>query len=421
MSDRRSVLEFAAIAAGAAGLRVAYVLLQSRFDLFVLSFSGGDAQLYLEIARNIANGHGMSVADRPTAFVGPGYPLFLAALLRLGADPVAVGIVQAALGAATAVLAGLTTLELARSIAVPTRAQRPLALASAGVAAAYPHLIFWTGYVLTETLFVTLVSAALYAVVRSHRTSSRAWTLVAGLAAGAASVTRAPFLAVSLVIALCWWLQTPRRADAGSAGRPLVAGLFLLAMLAPVGVWTARNVLVMGAAIVTSTESGFVFYQGNSPGATGGTRGYVDDKDFSLPPGLPPPGGEVEQDRFFLQNAVAHIASDPGATISRWPAKILNMWRPTYDQASTRNILITLISYAPVLVAGLLGAGILLARGGIRSAGAIPAVVLAIWFAIHVAVTGMIRFRLAAELVLIESAPFAALAAVEAVRRRFRG
>lgn len=420
MSGRHFAIGLAAIGALAMGLRVAYVLLQTRFELFVLSFAGGDAQFYLEIAQNIADGHGMTVYGRPTAFVGPGYPLFLATLLRSGADPLAVGIVQAILGAATAILAGLTTLELARSVAVPIRAQQPLSLASAALVAVYPHLIFWTGYILTETLFVTLVSAALYAIVRSHRTDSRGWAIAAGVTAGAAALTRAPFLAVSLVIAVCWWWQMSKIKAPRNASGPLLAGLFLLATIAPVAVWTVRNIVVMGAPIVTSTESGFVFYQGNSHGATGGTRGYVDDKDFSLPPGPPPPGGEVVRDRFFLEHAIAHIVSDPAATIARWPAKVVNMWRPTYDDASTRNVLITLISYLPVLLSGVVGAGVLLTRGGIRSAAVMPAIVLMTWFAIHVAVTGMIRFRLAAELVLIEAAPFAAFAAIETVRRRSR-
>lgn len=421
MSRHRYLTALGVIGALAVGLRVAYVLLQARFDLFVLSFAGGDAQFYLEIARNIADGNGMSASGRPTAFVGPGYPIFLAALLRLGADTETVGVVHAILGGATAILAGLTTLELARSVAVPARARWPLALSSAALVAVYPHFIFWTGYILTETLFVALVAAALYAIVRAHRTVSPRWAVTAGLTAGTASLTRSPFLAVSLVIALCWWWQSSRQPGAARAGRSLVAGLFLLAALVPIGVWTARNVVTMGAPIITSTESGFVLYQGNSPGATGGSRGYVDDKDFSLPPGPPPPGGEVARDRFFLGHALAHILSDPMATVARWPAKVVNMWRPTYEDASTRNLLITLISYLPVIVAGAIGAGVLLARGGIRSAAAIPAVVLATWFAIHVAVTGMIRFRLTAELVLIEATPFAIFALVQVLRRRSLG
>ena len=410
MSERRFAVLLGTIATLALALRVAYVVLQSRFDLFVLAFEGGDAQFYLEIARNIASGHGMTVYERPTAFVGPGYPLFLGALLRLGADAQAVGLVQSALGAATAVIAGLTALEMAAALGLAAAIRRRMALVSAGLVAVYPHLIFWTGYILTETLFVFLVSVALYGMLRARRSAHAGWAIGAGLAAGAASITRAPFLVVSIALAIAWYWQARGTTAVGATARPVLAAIFLVAALAPVGVWTIRNVAVMGAPIVTSTESGYVFYQGNSPGATGGSRGYVDDKDFSLPPGPPPPGGEVVRDRFFLEHALTHIISDPIATVARWPAKVVNMWRPTYEDSSARNQLITLVSYVPVLLAGIVGAGVLLGRGGLRSPATTPAIVLLLWFGIHVAVTGMIRFRLPAELVLMEAAPFAALA-----------
>lgn len=412
MTMRRFAVALGAIALVAFTVRVVYVVLQTRLDLFVLSFEGGDAQFYLEIARNIAAGSGMSVSGRPTAFVGPGYPLFLAALLRIGADPLTVGVIQAGLGAATAVLAGLTSLELARAVDLEQRVQQRVALASAGLVALYPHLVFWTGYVLTETLFVFLVAAALYALVRARRTRAIRAALIAGLVAGLAAVTRAPFLVVGLALGGGWYLR-----DTGPR-RGLLATAFLLALLLPVGAWTARNIAVMGAPVVTSTESGFVFYTGNSPGATGGSRGYVDEKDFRLPAGPPPPGGEVERDRFFLGHALAHVASDPLAVIGRWPAKVVNMWRPSYEGASARNEIVTLVTYVPVLLTGLAGATYLAFRGGLHSSAVTPALFLFIWAGIHIAVTGMIRFRLPAELVLMEAAPFAGLAALERIRRR---
>jgi hypothetical protein len=97
--------------------------------------------------------------------------------------------------------------------------------------------------------------------------------------------------------------------------------------------------------------------------------------------------------------------------------KLWNMWRPAYADASARNIAISVASYVPVLVFGAAGAVALARTAGPVSAG-IPLVILVTWLVIHVILTGMIRFRLAAELVLLETAPFGVLAVRDLVRRR---
>ena len=46
---------------------------------------GEDAGLYLNLGRNLARGEGYSLAGKPHAFVPPGYPAFLSALMLAGA------------------------------------------------------------------------------------------------------------------------------------------------------------------------------------------------------------------------------------------------------------------------------------------------------------------------------------------------
>src|SRR2546428_8258010 len=145
--------ELIAVGAGALAVRVGYVLAQTRFGIFDVSFVADDSALYLALARSIASGHGMTIEGAPTAYVGPVYPLFLGPLVALGADPTGIGLVQAVVGAATAILAGLLAVELSRAVGAPRLWERRAGIGAAVVAAAYPHLVFWTGYVLTETLF----------------------------------------------------------------------------------------------------------------------------------------------------------------------------------------------------------------------------------------------------------------------------
>jgi hypothetical protein len=267
--------------------------------------------------------------------------------------------------------------------------------------------------VLTETLFVFAVAVSLFATVRALRDGSVRWAVAAGLAASVASLIRPPYLAVALVLTAWWWFA---RAGGGRGPRR-AAVAFGLALLSLVAVWTGRNLVELGALVPTSTESGFVFYQGNSRGATGGSGGYVWTPDFD-PIEVPTDrSGEVERDRFYLERALADMAADPVAVVARWPAKLWNMWRPTYEGASPRNKVVTLATYLPVLALGVLGAATL-ARGGWRASGAALAILLVTWVAVHVLVTGMIRFRLAAELMLLETVPFGCFALIELLRRR---
>lgn len=391
-------------------VRVVYVLVQSRFALFDVTFVASDSILYLTLADNIASGRGMTLDGNPTAFVGPGYPLFVAVLRRFGADPFAIGVAQSVLGSLTAALAAGLAFELGRASRLADRRLLVVTgLAGLG-AAVYPHVVFWTGYVLTETLFVFLVALSLYLTALAGRTGGPIIT-AAGLVMGLAAVTRPPALAIGLVLAI--WLALAALRGIARGGW-LFAILFLIGLTLPVGAWAARNAVVLGAPVVTSTESGQVFYQGNSKGATGGTRGYVDGNDFVVLD-LPPALSEVERDAIHLRLALQHIAEDPAATIARWPKKIWNMWRPTYEGSSVRNGAITLLTYLPALGLGLTGAVLLARRGGIVTT--LPALFIAAWFAIHVIVTGMIRFRVAAEILLVVAAPFAIAAFIDSLSR----
>lgn len=400
----------AAITVLAAVLRAAYVIAQTRTQLFDAVFVAGDSVFYLRLARAIAWGHGMSLEDgSPTAYVGPGYPLFLVPFVAVGADPIVVGLAQALIGAIGVGAGALTAWLLARRYR-PSWGT-PSSVIAGLMGAFYPHLVFWTGYLLTETLFITLIAVGLMFLVLAWQEDHYGAALAAGAAFGLAAITRPPALAIFLGLAFCWLVSSVRQR---AAWRP--ATVFLIAALLPVLAWGTRNVIELGAFIPTSTESGEVFFQGNSRSSSGGSRGYVDALDYTpllLPSGI----SEVERDRIYLETALAEMREDPLRVVARWPAKLGNMWRLTYDGASARNVLITALSYPAVLVFGAAGA-LLLARRDLFGPGAVPALFLLGWTVLHMLVTGMIRFRLAAEHVLIVAAPFALLAAWSVLRRR---
>lgn len=390
-------------------MRAVYVIAQTRLQLLDATFVASDSLLYLRLARSIVAGQGMSLDGQPTAFVGPGYPLFLAPLLAAGADALTIGLVQALVGATAVAAAAFSAAVLARLVA-PGR-ETAAAVIAGLLAAFYPHLIFWTGYVLTETLFVALLGVGIALLLLAWEARSRVHALTAGLAFGLAAITRPPALAIAVGL-VAWWLMASVLRKRGLAP----ALIFALGALIPVAAWAARNIAELGTPIFTSSESGYVFYQGNSRSSTGGSRGYVDSLDFT-PLDLPAHLDEVQRDRIYLERALQDMRTDPARVVARWPAKVGNMWRPTYDGSSARNVAVTLLSFPAVLVAGLLGA-ILLARVDAFGPHSVPALFLFGWTLLHILVTGMIRFRLAAEHVLIVAAPFALFWAWDRVRAR---
>lgn len=153
-------------------VRAAFWLLQTRTHWFSTPFYAGDSHLYDSLARSLVGEGSYSFRGRPTAEVGPGYPLFLAAVYAtVGRDFMAVGLVQCGLGAATVAAVYTMGRELF---------DEEVARVAALLAAFMPELIAWTsGQILTEPLYIPLLNSSLACLV-----------LLIGPASGGAKVTR---------------------------------------------------------------------------------------------------------------------------------------------------------------------------------------------------------------------------------------
>ena len=184
-----------------------------------------DASLYFQLAKNVAEGHGLSsMKEPPHNWVGsrePLYPLMLGIPFRVfGASIGTVFVVQALLHALTAVLAGRIVLRIAGS----ARA----AMVGAVVVAVFPTLANYTVYTMRETAFTFLVTLA---TVLTMAVMPRARVLVAavaGLAWGAAILCRGvvlplPVLLAGLLVVLAWRMPAAARMAAVRSAVVLVA------------------------------------------------------------------------------------------------------------------------------------------------------------------------------------------------------
>jgi len=267
---RRDVL---AVAAVAVVVRLLWVIPTARTPRGL-----SDPILYFRSAVAMANGGGyQSLFGEATAYYPPGFPMFLAAqkwlldLIGLGDHLAFVnGLLGALLGGVAAgalVVAGRRAgVAVARS--EPSgRFASTVGLAGGLVFACWPNLVFYSGAVLSEPLFLAcfsvFIAAALHVVDDGRLVMAP--TIIAGVALGAATLVRPQVLLVVPALAAAWVISRVRWRTVLAGTGILVAGAVVF--VAP---WTVRNAAVFDTFVPLSTNTGHNLCIGFHEGATGG-------------------------------------------------------------------------------------------------------------------------------------------------------
>jgi len=243
------------------GLRLAWATVGARAPRIL-----ADPGIYQQAALRIAHGYGyVSFNRHPTAYYPPGYPWFLGSfqwlLERVGAGSHTVG--------ATAVLQSLLSgVAIAAVMVVGQRLDgRKIAIAAGSLLALWPNLIVHASLMLSETLFITLLSVSLAATVTMVDREGRLLptrAVAAGAFLGAATLVRPQVLLVAAAVVLAWSLSRIGARDV--LRRTAVLGVGVVVVVAP---WTIRNAVVFGAFIPVSTNDGDNLCVGYNPEATG--------------------------------------------------------------------------------------------------------------------------------------------------------
>jgi hypothetical protein len=188
---------------------------------------------------------------RPTSRHVPLYPLWLAALEKVGASTDAAhAAAQSLLGALALVLLFFWVRDLA--------GQRPAWIAL-GLGCIVPDFATYAYLPMSETLAAVFVLAALLRFERARRSAGLCGFLAAGACLGLAALTRefSLTLAVPMIASLLWY----GRARAARAG-----ALLCLAALATVLPWSLRNYRTFGEFLLLSEKGGWVAYIGTLAG-----------------------------------------------------------------------------------------------------------------------------------------------------------
>ena len=248
MSRNRVIV---AVFAGALLVRIlfnVYLVGMDKPGLVVFS----DGEEYDAIARSLAAGTGFAVDQAPNTFRPPGYPFFLAAIYGLvGPSYPAVKFVQSVLGALTCVFVLLIGARLFSC---------RVGVIAASIAAVYPFLVVYTGFLLSETLFVFLSSIFLYALVRLREHYSVRWAAFAGFILGLMNVTRPMTLLLPALLLVWAWIEFGDRRRAVT-----IVGIMVAMMMVPIVPWTVRNYVVTDSFILVAGDNWERLYAGNNP------------------------------------------------------------------------------------------------------------------------------------------------------------
>lgn len=292
-----------------------------------------DAQDYHHVAINILSGNGPQLHDNALAFRPPGYPYFLAAIYKLSG--------YQWLLPARVVQALLSALVVWQAFVIGARVFNCNAGLLAALLVAFdPFQVYFSGMILNETLFISLLMALTHGVLRMRE--QWGWVFVAGLCAGLGSLVKPSLWYLSLFFLPFLVFTMPQRLRAAG----LVAILFVT-QFAVASPWLIRNHHRLGSATLT-TMSGASLYEALGKGATGGPAMSVVEWP-AIPEGL----NEVQRNVFLKKAAADHARDHVGWATRLGVRKVSRFWSPILNFKAYRNWKYNLISagwYVPVMI-----------------------------------------------------------------------
>lgn len=281
MSKARRVLADERVQVGA--LLLLALLIRLAFHFRSPALVGKDSQSYFLPGWAMARGEPFDLGQRRT----PGYPLFVAGVvLTLGEDLRSLALAQHLLGVATvAATYGLGRFTFGRLAGL---------LAGLLVALSGPLLIY-ERYVMSEALFGLTLALTMLAVVLALRRGRWQLWLTAGLALGAAILTRPVAQALLPLLGLAALVAPGRHWRGGLLG----LGALLVGVAALQGPWVLRNALVTGNASASTFGRTLIartaYYD----------RGFVFDVV-----GQPDPDPRIQRAREIIQDGAKQRQSD---------------------------------------------------------------------------------------------------------------
>ncbi len=341
ISDRKKELVFLLIIfLFAIILRVSYCFLFKENILYIQTHVFGDTQDYIQIANNFLSGKGLVSSPYRIAYRPPLYPLFLSGVYFLFGDGYwPIRIIQSILDALTCIIVYLLG---KRILNVQT------GKIASFICAIYPFFIFFTGFELTETLFILLLVITIFLWLKVKDVSSIEKPIFAGVVSGLTILCRpSALLFVFLSFAVLFFLW-------GKKGWQKI-GILMTFTILTILPWSVRNFYHFRKFVPLTTMIGSSFWDGNNPYSSGGPCEYYPGEVKEL--------SEVDRDRYLTNATLKVIKENPARFLKLLGGKFVRFWNilPNYEGfSSSLYNLVSLFSYVSVMITAIYG--IFLAR-----------------------------------------------------------
>jgi len=373
-----------------------------------------DAEYYWFLARTIRQGAPFDIIEwgniHHFALRTPGYPLFLAACQTiLGEQPLAVRLVQAALGALVVWLVYHLTRRLVSPVELEPASGRlcwNVPLIAAVLAAMNPYYIAMSELILSEAVFVPLMLLTLWGLAVLWRPAAgtecagthfapwrAALTAIGTGATGGAAIMTRPSWGLFLPAVLLVWVVHGVRSRDFRLRRTAAQGAVLVVVGAvlTMGPWWARNARIYDRFVPTAVWLGASLYDGLNPQATGAS-----DMAFLADPALRELD-ELGQDAALTQRALDFARSNPRRVLELAVIKLGRFWSPWPNASEYRSAVLAVAStllVVPLYLLLLVGAWI--RRYDLRALVLLAGPVL-YFCALHLVFVSSIRYRIPGE------------------------
>lgn len=221
----------------------------------------GDQVSYELIGREIASGKSSG-----SSYQAPLYQHFIAAVyLIFGPKMIYVRVIQCILSSLSVLLIYWLA---SRAFGLKT------ALISSVLATFSLDLVFYSGLLLPENLFVFLVLVGLVCftyVLQEGLAPNARFDILVGFVFGLGALVKSQFVLFPPIL-MVWKLVVGKGKRIEIFRVFVIIGFIMFLTIAP---WTVRNYLVHGEFIFITTNGGEVFWQGNNPDATGGDISHL--------------------------------------------------------------------------------------------------------------------------------------------------
>jgi 4-amino-4-deoxy-L-arabinose transferase-like glycosyltransferase len=305
---------------------------------------------FFSLAKNIAAGNGFA----SSTFRVPLYPMFLAAVTLGYQEFIPVLLAQSLIGAGTVWCAAMLAREIFGNSA---------AITAAILTAIYPYYVVHDTALQETSLCTFLMALAMLLLLRARRSGTGISASGAGLALGAAVLTRANLAPFAMFAPL--WLALAGGLDAAPWRRRLRVAILCASVGAlTVSPWLVRSYWLTGSATLSS-RNGFLLWIGNNPYTF--SRYPTESIDQSQAIALAAISVQEKRelqalpndaavDQWFRKRGLDYIVEHPWLTLGNSFRKIGGAfgWSLSPRRSFWPN-LVHLLAYGPIMILGLWG------------------------------------------------------------------